>query len=228
LFGVGGHWKLSKEGKEEMSVAQKVFPGCCMIAAACLCCYLLIGADQPHSAVLTLISARQSDGTMPLPAPDAKLQAMADSSDAAAQGNLRCADMVLSNPYERGASNCLNDPEPLVATADGDAKILRAKLDLVWPCQGTQQPNAASSECTKINADAANLVRQLETLAEHGDSQASTDLSNLVQSRKKTATGEYLDALDHAEARISRRSVSGGIEAGKQISQPSSASADGV
>ncbi|WP_211462431.1 hypothetical protein [Collimonas silvisoli] len=198
-----------------MSVAQKVFPGCCMIAAACLCFYLLI-------------SARQSEGTMPLPPPDAKFQAMADSSDVAAQGNLRCADMVLSNPYGRGASNCLNDPEPLVPTADGDAKILRAKLDLVWPCQGIQQPNAASSECTKINADAASLVRQLETLAERGDSQASTDLSNLVQSRKKTATGEYLDALDHAEARISRRSISGGIEAEKQISRPSPASVDGV
>lgn len=189
-----------------------------MIAAACLCFYLLIGADQPDSAELTPISARQSDGAMPSPPPDAKFQAMADSSDVAAQGKLRCADMVLSNPYGRRASNCLNDPEPLVPTADGGAKILRAKLDLVWPCQGIQQPNAASSECTKINADAATLVRQLETLAERGDSQASTDLSNLVQSRKKTATGEYLDALDHAEARISE----------KQISRPSPASADGV
>jgi len=81
--------------------------------------------------------------------------------------------------------NCLNDPEPLAPTANEDAKILRAKLDLVWSCQGIQQSNAASSECTKINADAASLVRQLETLAERGDSQASTDLSNLVQSRKK-------------------------------------------
>ncbi|NKI71170.1 hypothetical protein GN109_17225 [Collimonas pratensis] len=188
-----------------MSVAQKVFLGCCMIAAACLCFYLLTGADQPDSAELTPMSARQSDGTTPLPRPDAKSQAMADSSDVMAQGKLRCADTALSNPYGRGSSNCLNDPEPLVPAADGDAKILRAKLDLVWPCQGIQQPDAASSDCSKINADAAGLVRQLETLAERGDSQASTDLSNLVQSRKKTATGEYLEALNHAEARISRR-----------------------
>lgn len=199
-----------------------------MIAAACLCFYLLTAADQPDSAELTLMSARQSDGTTPLPRPDAKSQAMADSSDVAAQGNPRCAGMALSNPYGRGASNCLNDPEPLVPAADGDAKILRAKLDLVWPCQGIQQPNAASSECTKINADAASLVRQLETLAERGDSQASTDLSNLVQSRKKNATGEYLDALGHAEAWISHRSISGGIEAEKRIYRPSPASADGA
>ncbi|WP_150118707.1 hypothetical protein [Collimonas fungivorans] len=208
-----------------MSVAQKVFSGFCMIAAACLCFYLLTAADQPDSAELTLTSARQSDGAMPLPQSDAKFQSTADSSD---EGNLRCADMALSNPYGRGASNCLNDPEPSVPAADGDAKILRAKLDLVWPCQGIQQPSAASSECTKINADAASLVRQLETLAERGDSQARTDLSNLVQSRKKSATGEYLDALAHAEARISHGSISGGIEAEKQISRPPPASADGA
>jgi len=142
---------------------------------------------------------------MPLPPPDAKFRAIANSSGVAAKGNPRCADMVLSNPYGHGASNCLKDPEPLAPIVDGDATILRAKLDLVRPCQGIQQPNAASSECTRLNADAANLVRQLETLAERGNSQASTDLSNLVQSRKKTATGEYLDALDHAEAWISRR-----------------------
>ncbi|AMO98231.1 hypothetical protein CAter282_0282 [Collimonas arenae] len=105
---------------------------------------------------------------------------------------------------------------------------MRAKLDLVWPCQGIQQPNAASSECTKINADAASLVRQLETLAERGDSQASIDLSNLVQSRKKTATGEYLEALDHAEAWISRRQISGEKEAEKQISRSSPVPADGA
>ncbi|WP_442783935.1 hypothetical protein [Collimonas fungivorans] len=207
-----------------MSAAQKVFSGFCMVVAACLCFYLLTGADQPDGAELTLTSARQSDGAMPLASPDAKFQTTADSSD----GKLRCADMALSNPYGRGASSCLNDPEPLIPTADGDAKSLRAKLDLVWPCQGVQQPNAASSECTKINADAASLVRQLETLAERGDSQASTDLSNLVQSRKKSATGEYLDALAHAEARISHRSISGGIEAEKQISRPPPASADGA
>lgn len=199
-----------------------------MIAAACLCLYLLISGYQPDSAELTLIGARQSDGTVPLPPPDAKSQAMVDSSDVATRGNLRCADTALSNPYGRGVSNCLSDPEPLVPAADGDAKILRAKLDLVWPCQGIQQPNAASSECTKINADAASLVRQLETLAKRGDSQASIDLSNLVQSRKKAATGEYLEALDHAEAWISRRQISGGKEAEKQISRPSLVPADGV
>jgi len=74
-----------------------------MIAAACLCFYPLIGAEQPDSAELKLTSARQLDGTMPLPPSDAKFQAMADSSNVAAQGKLRCPNMMLSNTHSGGA-----------------------------------------------------------------------------------------------------------------------------
>lgn len=206
-----------------MSVAQKVFPGICVIAAACLCYYALIGGSQSNSAEQPLASARQLDGAKPLPPFSSTTSAIAD-----APGKQRCADMMQISPFGSGPSNCSNDPVPLSPTAGRDVTAVRAKLDLIWPCQVAQQPNATASECAKTNADAANLVWQLEALAEQGDRQASTDLANLVQSRKKSATGEYFDALDHAEARLLRIAIDGGVEAEKPIPQPSPAPAGGV
>lgn len=205
-----------------MSVAQKVFPGMCVIAAVCVGYYALMGGSQPDSAEPLLISARQLDGTKPLPPSNSTPQAVAD-----VPGKRRCNDMMQISPFGSGTSNCSNDSAPLSPSADRDVEAVRAKLDLIWPCQAVQQPNAAASECAKTNADAANLVWQLEALAEQGDRQASIDLANLVQSRKKTATGEYFDALDHAEARLLRIATNGGVEAEKPIPRPSPAPADG-
>ena len=126
-----------------------------------------------------------------------------------------CAEMLLINPFSvadlgpDGTGKCAHEPPAPTVIAAEPVSTSRAQLDQIWPCEANTESNTFTPQCAASNAKAAALVGQLELSAAQGNRQASADLANLVQSRKKSASGAYLDALEHAQASVMQIAANG-------------------
>lgn len=153
----------------------------------------------------------------------------AAAGEGSAQGSLfgqegiaNCSGVIYSSPFGKSKAGCGGGAAPPAAAEGGDARELRAKLSHVLPCKGQQQANNLTRDCAEQNAGAASLVRQLEALVEQGQVQAGAELSSVIERERKagTASGEYLDELERAEAVLMRIAASGGIDADRKIARP--------
>ncbi|MES2263266.1 MAG: hypothetical protein V4724_32495 [Pseudomonadota bacterium] len=144
-------------------------------------------------------------------------------------GRANCSGTIYASPFGQGSASCATESPPALATQSGNATELRSKLARVEPCRGTQQANDLTPDCVALNSGAASLVRQLEALVEQGEVQASGELSAVIERERKanTASGEYLDELERAEALLLRIAASGGIEAERKIVRPVAIPAEG-
>ncbi|MFM9433431.1 hypothetical protein ACFDR9_000468 [Janthinobacterium sp. CG_23.3] len=153
--------------------------------------------------------------------------AMAQTVNFGDGGQAGCAAVIHASPFARDKANCIADAAPALVAENGDARELHAKVNQLPSCQGPQQINNLTPACVKLNAGAASLVRQLEALVEQGDAEARMALSDVVRRQlgTRTASGEYLDEIERAEAVLLRIAASGGVESEKRIARPGSAAA---